>query len=140
MKLPLLKSLPRMPLAAAVAATLLMASSAHADVEFGKLVLAGYIDAADGEQLFAGDYASVIEKLSPHRAEYSEDAVAASTNLCVAYIASGRLDEAHGACDEAIKAARLDQWGVSELEHTAHEDALSLAYTNRAVLTKLSGH
>jgi hypothetical protein len=136
MKLQLLKSVP---LAAAIAATLLMASAAHADVEPGKLVLAGFTDAAEGDQLLAGDYSAVIQKLAPHSHEFNEDVVAASTNLCVAYVATGHLDAAHSACDEAIKLARLDSSGEPLLERMAHQDPLSIAYANRAVLSKLSG-
>jgi hypothetical protein len=139
MKLQLLKS-ARLPLATVMAATLLAVSAAaHADVEPGKLVLAGFTDAADGEQLLAGDYAAVIQKLAPHSLEFNANAVAASTNLCVAYVATGHLDVAHNACDEAIKMARMDSATVPLLERLAHEDPLSIAYANRAVLSKLSG-
>jgi hypothetical protein len=57
----------------------------------------------------------------------------------VAYVATGMLDEAHDACDEAIKMARLDQFSSSLTERLAKHDALTLAYANRAVLSKLSG-
>ena len=134
MKLQMLKSI-RVPLAA----SLLAASAAHADVEAGKLTLSGYMDAAAGEQLMAGDYAAVIGKLAPHSANFSADEVAASTNLCVAYVATGKFDEAHSACDEAIKMARLDQFSSTVIERLSHQDALSVAYANRAVLNKLSG-
>jgi hypothetical protein len=139
MKLQLPKSTRRLPLAAALAGTLLLASAAQADVESGKLVLSGFIDAAAGEQLLAGNYAAVIQKLAPHSTDYAANEVAASTNLCVAYVASGRLDEAHNACNEAIRMARLDDFDVPFLERLAHQDPLSIAYANRAVLTKLSG-
>lgn len=136
MKLQMLKSM-RVPLIAA--ATLLVASAAHADVEAGKLTLSGYIDAAAGEQLMAGNYAAVIDKLALHATDFTVNEVAASTNLCVAYVAAGKLAEAHAACDEAIKMARMDQSGEPVLERLTHQDALSVAYANRAVLSKLSG-
>jgi hypothetical protein len=139
MKLQLLKNMRHVPLAAAMAGTLLIASAAHADVESGKLVLSGFTDAADGQQLLAGDYAAVIQKLAPHSTDFTVNEVAASTNLCVAYVASGRLGEAHSACDEAIKMARWDDSSVPLWERAAHHDALSIAYANRAVLNKLSG-
>jgi hypothetical protein len=138
MKLQMLKSI-RIPLVASAAATLLVASAAHADVEAGKLTLSGYIDAAAGEQLLAGHYDAVIDKLAPHTTYFTADEVAASTNLCVAYVATGKLDAAHAACDEAIRMARLDQSDETLMERLAHQDALSVAYANRAVLTKLSG-
>ena len=126
-------------LAAAIAATLLLTSQAHADVEAGKLTLSGYIDAAAGAQLFAGNYSAVIDKLAPHSASFALDQVAASTNLCVAYVATGKLAEAQGACDEAIKMASMDRSGMTLADHLAHQDAVALAHANRAVLTKLSG-
>lgn len=138
MKLQTLKSI-RLPLAGTALATLLVASAARADVAAGKLTLSGYVDAAAGEQLMAGHYAEVIGRLAPHSANFTADEVAASTNLCVAYVATGQLDEAHNACDEAIRLARLDESGQTMLERLAHQDALSLAYANRAVLSKLSG-
>ena len=137
MKLQLLKS-ARIPLAAVLAATVLAASAAHA-APADKLVLAGFVDAADGEQLLAGDYATVIQKLAPHSIAFQADEVAASTNLCVAYVASHELDKAHEACDEAIAMARLMDRGVTFQDHLAREDVLSVAYANRAVLTRLSG-
>jgi hypothetical protein len=129
----------RLPLAATAAAALLAASAAHADVEAGKLTLSGYIDAAAGEQLMAGQYGAVIDKLAPHAANFTVNEVAASTNLCVAYVATGKLDDARNACDEAIRMARLDQFDTSLQERLAHQEALSIAYANRTVLTKLSG-
>jgi hypothetical protein len=139
MKLQLLKSIRRVPLAAALAGTLLVASAAQADVESGKLVLSGFTDAAAGEQLMAGDYAAVIQKLAPHSTDFNVNEVAASTNLCVAYVASGHLNEAHDACDDAIKMARLGNFDTPFLERLTHQDPLSIAHANRAVLTKLSG-
>ena len=139
MKLQTLKNLRHKPLAAAIAATLLVVSVAHADPESGKLKLAGFVDAAEGAELIAGDYAAVIGKLAPHSFAFDADEVAASTNLCVAYVAMGRLDEAHDACDEAIKIARLDQRGATLQDHMAYDNAVAVAYANRAVLTKLSG-
>jgi hypothetical protein len=139
MKLQTLKNLRSRSLGIAVAATLLAASAAHADPESTKLKLAGFVDAAAGTELIAGDYAAVIDKLAPHSIAFDTDEVAASTNLCVAYVAMGRLDEAHDACDEALRIARMDQWGVTLQDHRAYEDAVDVAVANRAVLTKLSG-
>jgi hypothetical protein len=139
MKLQIPNLIRKSPLAAAVAATLLVAAAAHADPESGKLVLSGYTDAADGEQLLAGNYAAVIQKLTTQSFRDDENKVAASTNLCVAYVASGRLNEAHNACDQAITMARLDGYGATLLERRAYADAVATAYANRAVLSKLSG-
>jgi hypothetical protein len=139
MKLQLLKRFRHVPLAAAMASTLVVAAAAHADVEAGKLVLSAFTDVAAGDQLLAGDYAAVIQKLAPHSTDFNMNEVAASTNLCVAYVASGQLGEAHNACDEAVRLARWDESTVSLWERLAHHDALSIANANRAVLNKLSG-
>jgi hypothetical protein len=139
MKLQTLKSSRCKPLAAATAAMLLIAAAAHADEKSSKLTLIGYTDAAAGAQLAAGDYGAVIDKLAPHTMDFTADELAASTNLCVAYVAVGKLDAAHNACDEAITMARLGQFGVSLTDRLTHQDPLSIAYANRAVLTKLSG-
>ena len=139
MKLQSLKRLRCQPLVATAVAALLVTSMAHAGTEPTKLTLAGFADAAEGTQLLAGDYTTVIQKLASHSIEYGLNEVAASTNLCVAYVASRRLDAARGACDEAITMAKLDQPGAGLQERMAHEDALSIARANRAVLAKLSG-
>jgi len=138
MKLQRLKR-ARLPIAAALAASVLAASAARAAATPDKLVLSGYGDSAAGAQLLAGEYAAVIERLAPHTGDFDRDEVAASTNLCVAYVATGRLDGAQDACNEAIAMARLDPVGITLQEHLAHQDALSVAYANRAVLTRLSG-
>jgi hypothetical protein len=138
MKLQTLKSTRCKPLATATAAMLLIAAAAHADEKTSKLTLIGYTDAAAGAQLAAGDYAGVIDKLAPHTIDFTVDELSASTNLCVAYVAIGKLDAAHDACNEAIAMARLGQF-VSLEDRLTHQDPLSIAYANRAVLTKLSG-
>ncbi len=127
----------RSSLFAAAAAAVITASAAHADTESGKLMLSGYTDSAAGVMLATHNYEAVIDKLAPHSAAFSSDEVAASTNLCVAYVAMHRLGEARDACDEAVKFAKADQPGVSLAEHRAHEEAVSLALANRAVLEKL---
>ena len=138
MKLQSLKNLRRKPLSVAIAATLLVASVAHADTESSKLKLAGFVDAAEGTELISGDYASVIKRLAPHTLAFEADAVAASTNLCVAYVAMGRLDEAHDACEAAVKIARMDQRGSTLAERVAYSDELNIAVANLAGLTKLA--
>lgn len=138
MKLQSWKYLRCKPVAAVVAATLLATSMAHA-TGLTKLTLAGFTDGAEGTQLLAGDYATVIAKLAPHSGEFNSDEVAASTNLCVAYVASRHLEAARAACDEAVAIARLEEAGISLEERMTHDDALSIAYANRAVLNKLAG-
>lgn len=139
MKLQTSKHPQRRSVGIAIAAALLVASAAHAATDPAKLKLSGFIDAAEGQQLLAGDYAAVIDRLAPHAGEFREDEVAASTNLCVAYVAMGKLDNALEACDEAIQMARLEEAGLTRQEQRTHTDVLAVAYANRAVLTKLAG-
>jgi len=99
-----------------------------------KLVLSSYEDRAAGAQLLAGQYGAVIEKLGHHGLTFSDDEVAAGTNLCVAYIMTGKWDAAHAACDEAIALAALDVPEPDALALRTHDEQMALAYSNRAVL------
>jgi len=127
------------PALLAALATALTASAAHAAEPSKPLVMSGFADAAAGEELMAGNYAAVIRALAPHGVQFDKDEVAASTNLCVAYAASGQLEQARKACEEAITMARTDEPGITLTERVAHQDALGLAFANRAVVTRLSG-
>ncbi len=113
---------------------------AHADTESPKLKLAGFVDAAEGTELIAGDYATVIEKLAPHSFAFDADEVAASTNLCV--WPTSRWAGWMKPTTPVTKPSSSPAWisGARPLqEHMAYEDALAVAVANREVLTKLSG-
>jgi hypothetical protein len=99
-----------------------------------KAILSGYRDSAAGERLMAADYRAVIEELAPHRFAYWKDAVAASTNLCVAYTMTRAWVSAQSACDEAVRLARLEELGSDLYERQARDQQVALAYSNRAVL------
>jgi hypothetical protein len=94
-----------------------------------KPVLSGYYDTAAGRSLVAGRYDLVIKRLGSRGAEFSLDEVAASTNLCVAEIATHRWDAARATCESAITYASIPTW-----ERAHQERALAIAYSNRAVL------
>ena len=120
------------------AAAVLAVSAAHA-ADPGKLALSAYSDGVAGAEVMSGDYGAAITKLAPHGIAFYTDAVSASTNLCVAYVATGQLTQAKAACDEAVRVAQLDLTGVSPLERLERVDsALALAQSNRAVLGKLT--
>lgn len=120
-----------------IAAVALAAGAAHADAGSGKLTVAGYTDAGAGMMLAAHDYEGVIDKLAGHTPAFSADPVAASTNLCVAYIAMDRLGDARMACDEAVQRAKDDYAGYTLADRKSHDAAVALAEANRATLAKL---
>ncbi len=99
-----------------------------------KLVLSGYEDRAAGATLLAGHYSIVIEELGSHGPSFARDTVAASTNLCIAYIMTARWSAAHPACDEAIALAELDVPQRDLLSREMHSEQIAVAYSNRAVL------
>jgi len=123
---------------AAVLAALLGSGAAHAAQAHGKLVLSAYADRAAGESLLAGRYGEVIARLGARGVEFASDAVAASTNLCVAYVMTRQWNAAHAVCDEAVERARLDAAELTIYARELHAEEVALAYSNRAVLEWLS--
>jgi len=121
------------PLRIAALASMCCAASAHADGTHPKMTLSAYLNAPDGEPLLAGRYGEVIGALGSHGLRFKQDAVAASTNLCVAYIMTHRWSEAHRACDEAILYAKLEMPESRGFVPGPHE-TVAIAYSNRAVL------
>ncbi len=113
--------------------------AAHTEMPYSgaarlKLVLSGYGDRAAGATLLAGHYGTVIEELGGHGPSFARDAVAASTNLCIAYIMTARWSAAHPACDEAVALAALDVPERDLLSREMHGEQMAVAYSNRAVL------
>ena len=125
------------PLAALAA--LLVASAARADSDAHKLMLSGYEDTAAGPSLMAGRYDAVIKALGAHGVSYQHDVVAASTNLCVAYIVTHQWAAADPTCDAAVEAAK-PAVGATLFERKQHDESVALAYSNRAVLHWLEDH
>jgi hypothetical protein len=122
---------------AAALASALLAAAAHAGAAHRKLVLSGYESSVGGASLLAGHYDRVISELGSRGASFAQDEVAASTNLCVAYIMTRRWDAAHPACDEAIAIAEMDVSGPTIFSLQVHDGQVALAYSNRAVLELL---
>lgn len=120
---------------ATLAAPALPAAGAQAADPPAAAVLSAYENSAGGRAVLAGDYAGAIAELAGHGASYRLDAVAASTNLCVAYVMSRQWDEAHAACDEAVMTARLDEtYSPTLYARGVHAQEVALAYCNRAVM------
>jgi len=134
-----LKSVGAKALGLMVVGSLALSSAARAQAPAHQLVLSGYADGVQGENLITGRYELVIEQLASHRGHFEEDEVSASTNLCVAYIMTRHLGAAHAACDEALRDAKLDLSSSTMLSRLAHNEEVALAYSNRAVLKLLQG-
>ncbi len=124
-------------LGAAILATALLTAGAHANAAHRKFVLSGYEEQAAGADLLAGRYVKVIEELGPRGARFADEEIAASTNLCVAYIMSANWDAARPTCDGAVALAELDVSARDLPSREAHAEQVALAYSNRAVLNWL---
>ena len=123
--------------AAGAYAPAMQAADAPASVAQPKMVLSAYVDAADGENLLAARYDAVIATLGSHGQHFKQDALAASTNLCVAYIMMHRWGEANPACDEAVQFAKLELPEMAQFPFHSHDVHVAAAYSNRAVLESL---
>jgi len=121
----------------AMLASLTLTAAARAEAPAHKLMLAGYIDAPGGRTLIAGDYQGVIEQLSAHGFAYQTNLVAASANLCVAYIVTRQWRDADTTCDQAVASARLQLTDTSLWGKRDRDEQMALAYSNRAVLHRL---
>jgi hypothetical protein len=126
----------------AVLGSVVLGAAARAQPPSHKLVLAGYADGPQGSALLAGRYDAVILRLAAHGMQFEEDEVSASTNLCVAYVATRRWRSADTACDEALEDARLDARAPTAPTlsvRLACNEEVAVAYSNRAVLELIEG-
>jgi len=106
---------------------LAVATAAHAGGSSTKAQLTAYRESAGWEAIAQGDYAGTVSQLAPHGALFWSDRVAASTNLCVAYIMSHQWDAAHPACDTAISLAYSNRAVLSWLEAQPHSAASDMS-------------
>ena len=117
----------------ALMAALAVAAVAHADGS-SKAQLTAYQESPGWAAIARGDYAATVSELGSHGAPFWKDRVAASTNLCVAYVMSHQWETAHSACDMAISLASREPTDTTLFGRRRHDEALALAYSNRAVL------
>lgn len=124
-------------LALALASTGALADGAH------RFVFTAYSDGTAGAEVVDGRYRTALEELRSHPGDVDLDPSATNTNRCVAYSMTLQWREAHAACDAAVRAAGGDrqrsrpaQWGWPA---AANDERLALAYSNRAVMSWLSG-
>jgi hypothetical protein len=122
------------PIRVAAFASVCFAAGAHADDAHQKMTLSAYTDAAEGQAVLAGRYGEVIDVLGSHGSQFKQDELAASTNLCVAYIMTHRWSEAQPACDEAIRFAKLEMPESPAFADHTYGERVAIAYSNRAVL------
>jgi hypothetical protein len=121
----------------ALVAALAVAGAARADGASSKAMLSAYEEAVGGMAIARGDYAATVSQLATHGALYRSDRVAASTNLCVAYIMTREWQTAHAACDAAISLAQGEPADATLFGRRNHAEAIAVAYSNRAVLSWL---
>ena len=125
------KSIRTLQLAVAVA--VLAGSAAYAD-DAGHFELTAFSNGPAGTALTSGDYNTALVQL---QRSHSLDNETTSTNRCVAFSVTRRLDEARTACDAAVRDAQMQlasmpvsmSWARAE-----YRDYLAVAYSNRAVL------
>jgi hypothetical protein len=120
-----------------VLASILFVSAAYADGPDKKLVLSVYSGTPGADSALTGNYAATIDKLGLRGVYFQRDAVAGSTNLCVAYIMTQKWDAARSACDEAVSRARATDPDNMFYSGSGHQAKVALAYSNRAVLNWL---
>ena len=97
--------------------------------------LTAFSNTASGYSLVHGDYERALRqiKLDTH----TLDNATAVTNRCVALIVTRRFQEAHTACNAAVRAAKDEITALPVSMSWARQDYreyLALAYSNRAVL------
>jgi hypothetical protein len=125
----------------AVLGSMILGAAARADAPAAphKLVLSGYADGVEGSNLLTGRYDAVVRRLAAHGVPFFADEVSASTNLCIAYIMTRAWKAAHAACDEALRDAQLEVTDPTIGSRMLHDEAVAIAYSNRAVLKAIDG-
>jgi hypothetical protein len=102
-----------------------------------QFVFTAYSDAAGGADVVAGRYRAALEELNGSPNITDLDPSATNTNRCVAYSMTLQWQDAHAACDAAVREAserRLARAGELSWQTPSENDRLAVAYTNRAVM------
>ncbi|AWL11997.1 hypothetical protein HMF8227_01522 [Saliniradius amylolyticus] len=112
----------------AIAAITLAAFTASGSPSGSLELKTSYADVYGVRDVEAGNYQTGVQKLSQFKAKTSHRGELAdiNTNLCVAYISQGDLQQATTTCSEAVKM------------YTSKREK-SIAYNNLAVLSYLQG-
>ena len=106
-----------------------------------RFVFTAYTDAVGGAEVIAGRYQAALEELGSEAGSMALDPSDLNTNRCIAYSMTLQWQQAHAACDAAVRTASTQRnlpsawWSRS---HESDDDYLALAYANRAVLEWMS--
>lgn len=118
----------------ALAAALLGGSAAYA-ADASHFELTAFSNTSSGYSLVHGNYELAMRQLDFDA--HSLESVSAITNRCVALTVTHKFQEAHTACDAAVRAAQTEITGLPVSMSWARRDYreyLAVAYSNRAVL------
>ena len=96
--------------------------------------MAAVSDRAYGKTILSGDYDKAIAKLSGRGNRF-----AASTNLCVAYAATGALEDADQACSQALAFSEREARHASAVNVHAQIRDLAIALSNQGVVKAMRG-
>ena len=121
----------------ALAATSILSAAAYAsDVPAPKMVLTAYVNGAGGESVMAGKYAEALAEIKKDRSSSSDAYTAKVTNQCVTYAVTKQIDQALGACDEALRTAKYERIAAQRFASgsSIQNSYVAIAYTNRAVV------
>ncbi len=119
----------------ALAAALLGGSAAYA-ADASHFELTAFSNTASGYSLVHGDYDLAMRQLA-YDSQSLEESVTIVTNRCVALTVTHKFQEAHTACDAAVRSAQLEITSLPVSMTWARRDYreyLAVAYSNRAVL------
>jgi hypothetical protein len=112
-------------------------TNAHADVPADTLVMSVYLDTLGADTVLAGDISKAITQIEKHHGWSNTDALAADTNLCVAYTLARRWDDAKSRCDASVTGARMHDADEVYDFGAARTKRMAIAYSNRSVLEGL---
>ncbi len=91
---------------------------------------------AAGRHVVGGEFERAIDKIE--KRTYLDDRFAARNNLCVAYTAVGRIEDASAVCDAALDVSRKRVQGDGLTRGERRRDE-AIALSNRGVLRALAG-
>ncbi len=123
----------------AFAAALLAGSAAYAADGSRTFELTAFSNTVAGASIIKGDYNLAVQQLRIDAQGLASDTV--STNRCVALAVTHQVQQAHEACDAAVREARLQLSTLAATEiwaRSTYRDYLALAYSNRAVVDWMS--
>lgn len=131
----------RLPLTAGLIAAL-VAGAAFAAERDSAYTMTVIHDAYFGKKVISGDYRAAIDRIRP-KDDGSTASFEAHTNLCVAYVKAGEIEQAEPACDMAVEAARKQADRASKFAPSYDEQSWreyqAVALSNRGVLHAVAG-